>query len=412
MTAEHPHPSPEGLPVDFADVEAAAAVLEGAVVRTPTAASRTLSALAGCEIVLKFENLQFTSSFKERGARNVLAHLSSEERRRGVVAASAGNHAQGLAHHAALLGVPSVIVMPDDTPYTKVDRTEVLGAEIVLAGADYDEAAAVARAIADERGARLVPAFDDPLVIAGQGTVGLELAADAGPLDVVVVPVGGGGLISGVAVALSGVAPDTEVVGVQAEGYAGMLAALGRAGPPTGGPTIADGIAVREPGRLTREIVAALVDDLLVAPEQAIEEAVALLLEIEKTVVEGAGAVGLAAVLEHRERFAGRRVGIVLSGGNIDLRVLSSVILRALARSGRLHRLAIEIPDRPGLLAEVAGIVGAAGANIIDVEHRRDLPGIALRRTVVELSIETRNDEMARSIVTELEGRGYRVEVG
>jgi threonine dehydratase len=402
----------DGLPVTPADVRAAAEVLDGLVVRTPTSVSQTLSRLAGCELVLKFENLQFTASFKERGARHVLEHLGPEERERGVVAASAGNHAQGLAHHAALLGVPALIVMPEGTPYTKVDRTEVLGAEVVLAGADYDEATATATDLAGRRGARLVPAFDDPLVVAGQGTVGLELLADAGPLDVVVVPVGGGGLIAGVALAAAAVSPTTEVVGVQVEGYAGMLAALGRAEPPTGGPTIADGIAVREPGLLTRRIVEALVADLVVVTEDATEGALAMLLEIEKTVVEGAGAVGLAAVLEDRERFAGRRVGVVLSGGNIDLRVLSSVILLALARSGRLHRLSVDIPDRPGLLAEVAGVVAAAGGNIIDVEHRRDLPGLALRRTMLDLSMETRNEAAARAVVDELERRGYRVTVG
>lgn len=407
-----PPPDRDGLPVTPADVQAAAGVLDGLVVRTPTSVSRTLSGIAGCELVLKFENLQFTSSFKERGARHVLEHLDPGERERGVVAASAGNHAQGLAHHAALLGVPALIVMPEDTPYTKVDRTEVLGAEVVLAGADYDEATATATDLARRRGARLVPAFDDPLVIAGQGTVGLELLADAGPLDAVVVPVGGGGLIAGIALAAAAVAPTTEVIGVQVEGYAGMLAALGRAGPPPGGPTIADGIAVREPGRLTRRVVEALVADLVVVSEDATESALAMLLEIEKTVVEGAGAVGLAAVLEDRARFAGRRVGVVLSGGNIDLRVLSSVILRALARSGRLHRLSIDIPDRPGLLAEVAGVVAEAGGNIIDVEHRRDLPGLALRRTILDLSMETRNEAVARAVVDELERRGYRVTVG
>lgn len=403
-----PSPAPA---VSLADVEAAAATIGGAVVRTPTAVSRTLSELTGCEVVLKFENLQFTSSFKERGARNVLARLGARERRAGVVAASAGNHAQGLAHHGRLLGVPVVIVMPVDTPSTKVERTEVLGAEVVLEGAGYDEAAAAARRIAAERGARLVPAFDDPLVVAGQGTVALELLAGAPGLDAVVVPVGGGGLIAGIATVVDAVAPEVEVVGVQVEGYTGMMAALGLGPAPSGGPTIADGIAVLEPGRLTRAIAADRVDRFVAVSEQAIEEAVALLLEIEKTVVEGAGAAGLAALLEDPDAFRGRRVGVILSGGNIDLRVLSAVILRALARTGRLHRLRIEVPDRPGVLARVAGAIAAAGANIVDVEHHRDRPGLALRATVLEVSIETRNRQVAEAVVAALAGLGYRVEV-
>jgi threonine dehydratase len=400
------------LPVGLGDVTAAAATLAGAVTETPTSAARTLSELTGAEVWLKFENLQFTGSFKERGARNFLAHLPHAARARGVVAASAGNHAQGVAYHAHLLGIDATIVMPADTPFTKVAQTAHHGATIVLEGEGYAGALARAAELARERGATLVPAFDDPLVIAGQGTVGLELLHQAPPLDAIVVPVGGGGLAAGIAVAVKGLAPATQVVGVQVEGYAGMLHALGRAGVPTAGATIAEGIAVVEPGVLTRRIVEALVDDLVVVSEQRVEEAIALGVEIEKTVLEGAGAAGLAALLEHPERFRGARVGVVLSGGNIDARVLTSVLLRALARSGRLVRLRIEVPDRPGMLAAVAGLVGDRRANIVDVQHRRDLPGLALKHALLELSIETRDRAHADEIVAALEADGFRVVVG
>jgi threonine dehydratase len=325
------------------------------------------------------------------------------------VAASAGNHAQGVAYHAARLGSPAAIVMPADTPFTKVTRTEHHGATVVVDGADFAAALARAHAIASEAGATFVPAFDDPAIIAGQGTIALEMLDAAPALDTIVVPVGGGGLIAGIAIAAKARRADIAVVGVQSEGYAGMLHALGRAPVPSDGPTIAEGIAVAEPGELTREIVAALVDDIVVVSEQAIEEAVALAIEVEKTVVEGAGAAGLAALLEHSDHFAGRAVGVVLSGGNIDLRVLSSVVLRALARSGRIVRLSIEVPDRPGVLAAVANVIGACRGNIVDVAHRRDLPGVALKSTMLEVSIETRDRAHADDIIAALRAAGYSV---
>ena len=391
--------------MDIEDVRAAAARIAGAVVETPTTFSATLSEITGAEVWLKFENLQFTSSFKERGALNFLLARRPER----VVAASAGNHAQGVAHHAARLGIPATIVMPADTPFTKVTRTELHGATVVVTGDDFHAALAYARQLAHETDATLVPAFDDPLVIAGQGTVALEMLAAAPELDTIVVPVGGGGLISGIATAAKATRPGIGIVGVQAEGYASMLFALGRAPAPPGGPTIAEGIAVKEPGVLTREIVADLVDDLLVVSEQHIEAAVALAIEIEKSVVEGAGAAGLAAVVEHRDRFQGRTVGVVLSGGNIDLRVLSSVMMRALARSGRIVRLSIEVPDRPGVLAAVANVIGTCRGNIVDVTHRRDLPGVALKVTMLELSVETRDQAHADEIVGALRENGFSV---
>jgi threonine dehydratase len=326
------------------------------------------------------------------------------------VAASAGNHAQGVAHHAQLLGIAATIVMPADTPFTKVTNTAHLGAHVVQSGTGYAGAYDEAMRIAKETGATLVPAFDDPLVIAGQGTVGLEIVEQADPLDVVVVPVGGGGLISGIAIAVKERAPATRVIGVQVEGYPSMLYALGRGDAPTGGATVAEGIAVKEPGALTREIVATCVDDIVVVSEQRIEEAIALGVEIEKTVLEGAGAAGLAALVEYPDRFRDARVGVVLSGGNIDARVLTSVLLRALARSGRLVRLQIEVFDRPGVLATISQVIGALGGNIVDVTHHRDLPGVALKNAVLEVSLETRDRVHANEIVAAIEAAGFRVE--
>jgi threonine dehydratase len=398
-------------PVTLADVQAAAETIQGAVRTTPTARSETLSAITGAHVWLKFENLQFTGAFKERGARNFLALLLPPERARGVVAASAGNHAQGVAYHAHLLDIAATIVMPADTPFSKVSNTAHHGAQVVLEGSDYAGALAGAERIARETAATLVPAFDDARIVAGQGTVGLELLAQTDALDSVVVPIGGGGLISGIAVAVKALRPDLRVVGVQAEGYAGMMHALGRAPAPSGGPTIAEGIAVGEPGELTRGIVTELVDDILVVSEQRIEEAIALGAEIEKTILEGAGAAALAALLEYPAAFRGQNVGVVLSGGNIDARLLASVLLRALARSGRLVRLRIEVPDRPGVLAAVAQIVGGLRANIVDVEHRRDLPGVALKSARLDLSVETRDRAHADEIVKTLEANGFRVEI-
>jgi threonine dehydratase len=410
VTGSQAMSSAMGTPVTIGDVEAAAAALGDAVARTPTSPARTLSEITGADVWLKFENLQFTGSFKERGARNFLLDLAPDARARGVVTASAGNHAQGVAYHTHLLGIAATIVMPADTPFTKVSNTEHHGARVVLHGDDYAAASVEAHRLAREQGATFVPPFDDPLVIAGQGTVALELLDDMPRPDIVVVPVGGGGLIAGVAVAVKARDASVQVVGVQSDAFAGMMHALGRADAPPGGDTIAEGIAVIEPGAITRTIVRDLVDDLVVVPEARIEEAIGLGIEIEKTVLEGAGAAGLAALLEHPGRFEGQRVAVVLSGGNIDARVLTSVLLRALARSGRLIRLRIEVPDRPGVLASVARIIASQRGNVIDVEHRRDLPGVALRHAMLDVSVETRNRAHADAIVADLVAAGLRVE--
>jgi threonine dehydratase len=397
--------------VNLADVEAAAETIRGSVVETPTLPARTLSEIVGVDLWVKYENQQFTGSFKERGARNFLAHLAPEARAHGVIAASAGNHAQGVAYHARLLGIAATIVMPSETPHTKVANTAHHGAHIVLEGSDYAAAFAHAQTIAEQTGAQLVPAFDDPLIIAGQGTIALEVLAAAPNLDAIVVPVGGGGLIAGIALAVKELAPEVRVIGVQSEGYAGMLHALGRAPAPTDGATIAEGIAVTEPGILTRAIVAELVDEIVIATEQRIEEAIALFVDIEKTIVEGAGAAALAAVLERPDDFRGQRVALIASGGNVDARVLASVLLRALARSGRLVRLHIDVPDRPGALAAIAAVVAREHGNIVDVEHRRDLPGVALKNARLELSIETRDRSHADEIMHALTAAGFPVEI-
>lgn len=400
------------LPVTLADVQAAGETIAGTVVETPTSPSKTLSAMTGVDLCVKFENLQFTGSFKERGARNFLSRLSDDERARGVVAASAGNHAQGVAYHAQQLGIDATIVMPLDTPFTKITNTALHDANVVLEGADYETALRRALAIEDDTGARLVPGFDHPLIIAGQGTVALELLAAAPTIETVVVPVGGGGLISGIAVVVKAMRPDVAVVGVQSEGYPGMLHALGRCPAPSDGPTIAEGIAVTEPGLLTREIVSELVDEIVTVSEERIEEATALFVEIEKSVVEGAGAAPLAAVLQYAELFRGRRTALIASGGNIDARVLTSVLLRGLARSGRLIRLNVEVPDRPGALASITAVVAAARGNIIDLTHRRDLPGVALTSAYLELSIETRDRLHADEVVAVITSAGFRVALG
>jgi threonine dehydratase len=400
------------LPVVFADVETAAAALAGEVVRTPTLHSRTLSAITGAELWLKFENLQYTGSFKDRGALWRLLQLSPEERERGVVAMSAGNHAQGVAYHATRLGIPTTIVMPRSTPNVKVANTETLGARVVLHGDDLAEATAEAERLAAAHGLVWVAPFDDPHVIAGQGTVALEMLADAPDLDAVIVPVGGGGLIAGMAVVAAQLRPRLEVIGVQTELYPSMHNALEGGGAIPGGSTIAEGIAVTRPGALTEPCVRALVHDVVTVPEASIEEAVNLLLEIEKTVAEGAGAAGLAAVLADPSRFKDRKIGLVVSGGNIDTRLLASVILRGLVRSGRLSRLSVEVSDAPGSLSRVTGIIGGLGGNIVEVAHQRLFSDLSVKSTALELALETRDAVHADRIVEALEAAGYRVTRG
>jgi threonine dehydratase len=401
------------LPVTIDDVRAASAAISGAVVRTPTARSHTLSAITGADVWVKFENFQYTASFKERGARNRLLALDEEERRTGVVAMSAGNHAQAVAHHATLLSIPATIVMPRGTPANKISRTEDNGADVVVDGETLEEAGQVARRIAADEGSTFIPPYDDPLVIAGQGTCALELIEDGPDLDAIVVPVGGGGLFAGCCVAARAMASDVELIGVQTELYPEMIRAVGRqvqAPPAHWGPTIAEGIAVKRPGVLTTEIISALATDVVAVPEHAIEEAVVWFLEIEKIVSEGAAAAPLAALLADPDRFAGKTVGLVLSGANIDLRLLSSVIMRGLARTGRLCRLVIDVPDAPGALGALTAAVGRGGGNIVDLWHHREFGVHSARVTEIELLIETRDAENATRLRSDLEAAGYVVD--
>jgi len=393
------------------DVRAAAVAIEGAVVRTPSAVSQTLSEVLGATVVVKFENLQFTAAYKERGARNRLLHLGEDERSAGVVAVSAGNHAQAVAHHARLLGIPATIVMPEGTPFVKVARTRHLGAAVELYGASLAEAAARAEKLVADEGRTFVHPFDDPLVIAGQGTVALEMLADHPDIDALVVPVGGGGLVGGMAVAAKAIAPHVEVVGVQSELYPSMVAAFHHRDLPCGGPTMAEGIAVTTVGSLTSAIVAAYVDDVVSVSEHSIEDGVNLFLEIEKVVAEGAGAAGLAALIDYRSRFEGRTVGVVLTGGNIDPRLLASVIMRGLVRSGRLSRMRVALDDRPGALARLTALVADAGGNIVEVFHQRLFADIPIRSAEVELAVETLDRTHAEALVARLSDAGYRVGV-
>jgi threonine dehydratase len=397
------------FPVTFADIEAAAYCIAGAVEATPARHSRTLSGLTGAEIFLKFENLQFTASFKERGALNKLLSLSDEERKRGVIAMSAGNHAQGVAYHAGRLGVPATIVMPEGTPFTKVKHTRDFGAQVVIEGATLTESYARAKALALLHGFTLVHPYDDPLVIAGQGTTALEFLAQAPELEMLVVPIGGGGLISGMAIAAHALKPEIRIYGVEAKLYPAMHNALTGENLPCAGQTIAEGIAVKDPGTIAREVVGALVSDILLAGEAQIESAIVKLLEIEKTLAEGAGAAALAAVLGNPALFKGRKVGVVISGGNIDMRLLSNVILREMAREGRIQSLLITIEDRPGLLARIASIIGDSGGNILEVSHNRLMTGVSAKSADLGLVVEARDATHAAEIKARLEEAGFAV---
>jgi threonine dehydratase len=400
-------PAADHLPVTPDDVKAAADAIAGAVIVTECDRSRTLSEICGCELWLKFENLQFTSSFKERGALNRLLALSPEERRRGVVAMSAGNHAQGVAYHARRLGIPATIVMPVGTPMVKIENTRRHGAEVIISGATLEEAGAFVRDHGAAHGMTLVHPYDDPLIIAGQGTVGLEMLAAVPELDTLVVPIGGGGLISGIAIAARALNPALQIVGVQAALYPSMYNAINGSALPMRGDTLAEGIAVKAPGRITTEIIRALVDEIVLVTEPEIERAVASLISIEKTVVEGAGAAGLAAVLARPERFAGRNVGLVLTGGNIDTRLIASVLTRELAREGRLTQLTIDIVDRPGQLAAVSHLLGDAGANIIEVSHQRTFSDLPAKGTLLEVVIETRDRAHLEDVMKRLGEAGF-----
>ena len=393
------------------DVRAAAARIEGAVVRTPMQRSQTLSEITGADIWLKFENHQFTAAYKERGALNALLHLSDEQKARGVIAASAGNHSQGLSYHGRRLGVPVTIVMPQTTPSVKVMQTESVGGQVVLHGETFDEAYAHARELEQERGLTFVHPFDDPLVAAGQGTVALEMLAEKDDFDCLVVPIGGGGLMSGMATVAKAMKPEIEMVGVQAELFPSMYSAVTGDERPCGGDTLAEGIAVKAPGQFTRQIIAELVDEVLLVKEPKLEHSVSLLLQIEKTVVEGAGAAGLAAVLSNPEKFAGKTIGLVLCGGNIDTRLLANVLLRDLARSGRLARLQIVLQDRPGALFRVMSEFHAHNVNIIEIYHQRIFTTLPAKGLTAEIECEARDGEQIDRLVDNLRAKGYSVEL-
>jgi threonine dehydratase len=397
------------LPVTLADVQAAAMRIMGAVVRTPTLHSKTLSDLTGATVYLKFENLQFTAAYKERGALNTLLQLDDAARAKGVIAASAGNHAQGLAYHGNRLGIPVTIVMPKSTPTVKVTQTESHGASIILEGETFDEAYAHARQLEASNGYTFVHPFDDPRIIAGQGTVFLEMLADAPAIDTLIVPIGGGGLISGALTVAKAADRPIEVVGVQAELFPSMFNRITGAHEPIGGDTLAEGIAVKEPGGLTAQIVEALVDEILLVSERSLEEAVSLLLQIEKTVAEGAGAAGLAALMTQPEKFRGKTVGIILTGGNIDTRLLANVLLRDLARSGRLARLRIRLQDRPGALYQVARIFQEQAVNILELSHQRIFTNLPAKGLSLDVECETRDRAHLERLNTALQEAGYEV---
>jgi len=392
------------------DIHAAAGRLHGQVVDTPCLHSRTLSALCGCEVFLKFENHQFTASFKERGALNKMSQLSPDERARGVLAVSAGNHAQGVAYHAQRMGVPATIVMPRFAPAVKVENTRRFGAEVVTIGDTFDDARLHGLELARERGLTLVHPYDDLDVMAGQGTIALEMLAAQPQIDTLVVAVGGGGLISGMATAARALRPGVQVFGVQTERFPPVWSALRGEPRECGQATIADGIAVKSPGALTLPLIRERVDDILLVGEDDIEQGILLLLEIEKTVVEGAGAVGLAALLKHRDRFAGRKVGLVLCGGNIEPLVLAEIIQRGMVKSGRLVRLRFDVRDVPGSLADVAAALGKLGANIDEVQHQRAFTTLSVERAQIEVVVQTRGTAHVEHIIESMRALDYRVE--
>ncbi len=395
--------------LDIADVRAAAERIAGAVVRTPTLRSETLSQITGADIWLKFENQQFTAAYKERGALNALLLMDEDRRKRGVIAASAGNHSQGLSYHGTRLGVPVTIVMPRTTPTVKVMQTESVGGKVVLEGESFDEAYAHARRLEAELGLTFVHPFDDPHVAAGQGTVALEMLEDAPAIETLVVPIGGGGLISGMGTVAKSLDRPVEVIGVQARLFPSMFSRIKGGELPCGGDTLAEGIAVKEPGHFTAQVIERVVDDIVLVDEPDLEKAVSLLLQIEKTVVEGAGAAGLAAVLAHRERFAGKSVGLVLCGGNIDTRLLANVLLRDLARSGRLARLRITLQDRPGALFKVMHEFDRHQVNILEIYHQRIFTNLPAKGLVTDIECEARGPEQLEALVASLRAKGYVV---
>ncbi len=399
------------MAISLDDIRGAAGRIQGAVERTPFLPSRTLSRVTGCELFLKFENLQFTASFKERGALNKLLSLSDAERKRGVIAMSAGNHAQAVAYHAARLGIPAVIVMPKGSPNSKVRNTGVHGARVVLEGESLAQAGAHARELAARENLVFVHPYDDERIIAGQGTVGMEMVEAVRDLDALIVPVGGGGLIAGIATAAKALQPDIKVYGVESATYPSMHQRLAGQPVQVGGDTIAEGIAVKDVGDIAFAIIQKTVEDVMVVQEETIERAVVALIEIEKTVAEGAGGAALAALFEHPKAFAGKRVGIPISGGNIDIRVLASVLMRGLVRDARLVRLRVTMPDVSGSLAKVAALIAEAGGNIVEIQHQRIFGTASVRSPEVEFLVETRDADHTQALVRSLEEKGIKASV-
>ncbi len=396
------------MSVTLADIEAAALAIAGSVLRTPMLPAPKLSALTGATVHVKYENLQVTNSFKERGALNKLLSLDERQRRRGVIAMSAGNHAQAVAYHAARLGIPATIVMPVTTPFVKVEASRAHGAEIILDGETLDEARARAEAIARERGLSWVHPYDDPLVIAGQGTIALEMLEDAPDLDMLVIPVGGGGLIAGNAIAARAIKPAIEIVGAEAALYPSFWNAINNDNRPVGGPTLAEGIAVKNAGKLTLPVVRELVSEIVLVDEEHLERAVNAYLTLQKAMAEGAGAAGLAAMLLKPEKFLGRKVGLILCGGNIDPRILASIMVRELEREERMVSFRLTIPDRPGVLGQIATRLGQLGANILEVDHRRLFLDVPAKGAKLDVTVETRDRAHAEEIRAALAADGYQ----
>lgn len=394
------------MTISLKNVRDAAQAIEGHVLRTPCRTSITLSQMTGAELFLKFENQQFTASFKERGALNKLLSLDAAQRARGVIAMSAGNHAQGVAYHAKRLGVPATIVMPVSTPFTKVQQTRLLGARVILEGQQLTDAATHARALAIKENLLFVHPYDDEHIIAGQGTIALEMLIDFPDLDLLCIPVGGGGLLAGMAIAAKSIKPSIRLIGVQTTAFPSMHAAIKGEESPACGQTIAEGIAVREPGVLTREIIERWVDDIVLVDDADIERAISLYVSIEKTVVEGAGAAGLAAVLSHPQRFKGQKTGLVICGGNIDTRLLGIVLQRQMVRERRLLTLRFESADQPGTLARIASIIAEVGGNIVDVTHHRLFLDVPAKAADLDFTVETRDAEHTSQLEAALQAAG------